>query len=148
MERRKTRAVLFEVVCGGRMRTIPVIAVTAIMLLGCGREAVTTQKMDMSHEAGYVATLTELTQMMKRSDADPSAILQEVRAYVSTNRQRIADEVNTLNRVLLDMSESEREAYRAKATPGVEKALAHYAEAQMALRKRMTEAQQWELGET
>ena len=45
------------------------------------------------------------------------------------------------------MSESDRERYRMQATPSVGKALEDYARAQIALRKRMTEAQQWELGE-
>ena len=94
-----------------------------------------------------VSILVELTGVMDHPEQEPSTVLQNVRAYVSSNRQRVSEEVNTLNRAMLEMSESDRERYRMQATPSVGKALEDYARAQIALRKRMTEAQQWELGE-
>ena len=75
------------------------------------------------------------------------AVLEAVRAYVSANKDRISSEINALNREFLDMDDEAREKYKASATPRVEAALEAYAEAQNNLRKRMTEAQRWELGE-
>ena len=119
-----------------------------LILSGCEREAVPSRNMeDAGQAAGYVSVIEDLTKIMERPGAEPTTIIQSVREYVSTNRERVSEEVNTLNRTLLDMSEDDRKVYRQKATPRVEQALERYAQAQMALRKRMTEAQQWELGE-
>ena len=130
------------------MRTIWSLFLLLLILSGCEREAAQSRHTEVAGQATvYVAVIEDLTKIMARPDAEPTAIIQSVREYVTANRARVLDEVNTLNRTLLDMSEDERKAYRQQATPSVENALERYAQAQMALRKRMTEAQQWELGE-
>ena len=130
------------------MRWIWSIMIAWFFLSGCeGEAALSHEPSDLSHASGMVSILVELTGVMDHPEQEPSTVLQNVRAYVSSNRQRVSDAVNTLNRAMLEMPESDRERYRMQATPSVGKALEDYAHAQIALRKRMTEAQQWELGE-
>lgn len=128
------------------MRIKVVVIVVLMLLTGCGRTTETAQETP-GYEAGYVTILSELTAIMSKPDADPAASLDAVRTYVTDNKVRIADEVNTLNRAILDMPESERDGYRSKVSPKIEKALESYAQSQMHLKKRMNEAQQWELSE-
>lgn len=131
------------------MRFVPGILVALILIAGCenGTEVNETTVERSSVEAAYVATLSELTTIMARRSEEPMAVLEAVRAYVSANKDRISSEINALNREFLDMDDEAREKYKASATPRVEAALEAYAEAQNNLRKRMTEAQRWELGE-
>ena len=131
------------------MRFVPGILVALILIAGCenGTEVKETTVERSSVEAAYVATLSELTTIMARRSEEPMAVLEAVRAYVSANKDRISSEINALNREFLDMDDEAREKYKASATPRVEAALEAYAEAQNNLRKRMTEAQRWELGE-
>lgn len=131
------------------MRFVPGILVALILIAGCenGTEVNETTVERSSVEAAYVATLSELTTIMARRSEEPMAVLEAVRAYISANKDRISSEINALNREFLDMDDEAREKYKASATPRVEAALEAYAEAQNNLRKRMTEAQRWELGE-
>jgi len=101
-----------------------------------------------SPESGYIAILAELTDVMQAQHADPEINLRGVREYVTANRDRIAEEINALNRAILAKDEPERDAYRAQASPRVESALESYARAQKLLLARMNDAQKWELGET
>jgi len=100
-----------------------------------------------SSESGYIAILAELTEVMQAQHADPEINLRGVREYVTANRDRIAEEINVLNRAVLAKDESERDAYRAQVSPRVESALESYARAQKLLLARMNDAQKWELGE-
>lgn len=131
------------------MRFVPGILVALILIAGCenGTEVNETTVERSSVEDAYVATLSELTTIMARRSEEPMAVLEAVRAYISANKDRISSEINALNREFLDMDDEAREKYKASATPRVEAALEAYAEAQNNLRKRMTEAQRWELGE-
>ena len=131
------------------MRFVPGILVALILASGCGNasESKTEVVESTSIEAGYVSILSDLTAIMNRRTEDPAAVLDAVRAYISSNRERISSEINRLNREFLDMDDDAREKYKASVSPRVEAAMEAYAEAQSSLRKRMTEAQRWELGE-
>ena len=121
------------------------------MLSGCAGGAATEagEPVDAEIAGGYVTILQELTDIMDGASqtGDGAAGLSQVREYVNTNRARVSDEINALNRRILDMPEADRDAWRGQASPVIEAALEKFSDAQKKLRKHMNEAQQWELSE-
>ncbi len=130
------------------MRFFPGILVAILLATGCESASKPVEMVsEMAVEASYIGILSELTEIMSQKSEDPTVTLEAVRKYIASNKSRISETINALNRELLDMDENAREKYRASASVRVEGALEAYAEAQNGLKKRMKEAQRWELGE-
>jgi len=130
------------------MRFVTGILVAMLLATGCESASKPAETVSESAvETSYIGILSELTEIMSQKSEDPARELEAVRKYITTNKDRIAEAINALNREMLDMDENTREKYRASASGRVEAALNAYAEAQNGLKKRMTEAQRWELGE-
>ena len=91
--------------------------------------------------------LGDLTKIMDAEYADPVQNLDALRKYIDSSRVASAATINGLNRDILALSPEERESWRKSAAPGVEKQLELFAQAQLRLRKRLNDAQNWELNE-
>ena len=116
------------------------------MFTGCSKPEVPVQE-EITIESDYLRLLDEMTAIMQKDTADPVQNLNALRSYIESSQAKAAQTVRALNREVLSMDENARQSWRKSAKPRVEKRLELFAQAQLHLQKRLTEAQKWELGE-
>lgn len=121
---------------------------SAIFLTACqeNKPIQEIQNVDETSTEDYLAILEEMTELMNEA-GDTTVQLEKVRAYVQNNIRRLKTTTNAIKNGIKDLDEKKRNELLAKTTPKVEDALERFASAQMSLRARMTESEQWELGE-
>lgn len=116
------------------------------ILEACGTPEQPLAEQRASIEDDYLRILSELTQLM-HGRGEPESVLVELRTYLATAKPRIAEVVKTLNREILTMDSGSRASWRRVARRRLEVSLDEFAQAQMALERRLNDAQKWELGE-
>ena len=129
----------------------PMICVSIMcgaLVSGCKMKVAEVQAQnEPAIENGYLGILDELTAIMRDRQKDPGSQLETLRVWVTANRGRVSDTIHQFNQDVLAMSPEAREAWRAKATPELEKRLDAYSKAQLSFQKRLNATQKWELGE-
>lgn len=106
----------------------------------------TTDVVDETLSKTYLSIIEEMTALMNEP-GDGAMQLEKIRAYVQSNTGRLTQEIGVINSGILDLDDTKRSALLAQTTPKIEASLERFAQAQIALRARMTESEQWELGE-
>lgn len=120
-----------------------------LAIVGCEAEAEKAERLELGIESDYVSVLSELTSLMlKPSGCEASeSALSSIREYSVSNRARISEIVNTMNRSYLTMGSSERDLWRKQSGARVSSVLDAYARAYRRFSDCLSEAQKWELGE-
>lgn len=124
------------------------ILLMGLSLFGCSQNAKheeTTAQITI--EADYLRLISDLTQIMEAEYDDPEQNLEALRKYVVASQAAAAGTLNALNRDVLALDPDAREKWRKNARPGLEAKLDKFARAQLKLRKRLNDAQNWELNE-
>lgn len=100
-----------------------------------------------SVEKDYLQLLSDLTAIMQAPYEDPMQNLDALRKYIASSGKTASAVLNKLNQDVLAMQPNEREKWRQNVIPALEEKLDRFADAQLALRNRLTDAQKWELSE-
>jgi hypothetical protein len=125
---------------------VMVLAVTGTMM-SCSKPESQVIAVQPTIEKDFLQLLSDLTAIMQAPYDDPMQNVEALRKYIATSGKTAAAVLNKLNQDILDMDPNEREKWRQNAKPILENKLEEYAKAQIALRKRLNDAQKWELSE-
>ena len=118
------------------------------LMAGCQMKVAKVQaRTEPDVENGYLGLLDELTGIMRDQKGDPAQQLEMLRKWAAENHGRVTETIKKFNQDVLDMPPDKREQWRQTAQPELEKRLDNYAKSQIAFKKRLNDAQKWELGE-
>lgn len=127
---------------------IALLLMISAMFFGCTKsEEHVESKSQITIETDYLRLISDLTQIMEADYDDPESNLDALRKYIESSQAAASGTLNALNRDVLALDPESREKWREAAKPKLEEKLDRFAKAQLRLRKRLTDAQNWELNE-
>lgn len=131
----------------GQLLALLAAVVVCLSVVSChDNSSQTADVVDETLSKTYLSIIEEMTTLMNEP-GDGAMQLEKIRTYVQSNTGRLTQEIGIINSGILDLDEAKRSALLAQTTPKIEASLERFAQAQIALRARMTESEQWELGE-
>lgn len=129
-------------------RKFATLLIVSALSFGCSNaENQAETEVQISIESDYLKLIRDLTQILEAEYDDPEQNLDALRKYIESSQAAAAGTVNALNRDVLTLDPQSRERWRKAAKPRLEEKLDRFAKAQLRLRKRLNDAQNWELNE-
>ena len=115
--------------------------------MGCSQQQVQVEQQTVSIEADFLRLIRDLTTIMQAENNDPDETLKALRKYIDSSRVAAGKTVKSLHREILNMPPEKRDEWRKSARHAFEMEIEKFAQAQLQLQKKLTDAQKWELGE-
>ncbi len=129
-------------------RNFAIFLIISVLISGCSSTQIQSEDSEqIVIETDYLRLLGDLTKIMQAQYDDPVQNLDALRNYIESSKPAAAGMMNALNRDILALNPDQRSKWRKSAKPKIEEQLESFAKAQIQLRKRLNDAQNWELNE-
>lgn len=129
-------------------RNFAIFLIISVLISGCSNTPIQSEDSEqIVIETDYLRLLGDLTKIMQAQYDDPVQNLDALRNYIESSKPAAAGMMNALNRDILALNPDQRSKWRKSAKPKIEEQLESFAKAQIQLRKRLNDAQNWELNE-